>query len=53
MPRPNDIDETASRADDKKSEAERDSGDRRDAGAPAGGNRRGPGRQESDRQRGD
>ena len=51
MPRPSDIDETASRADDKKDITEEPgdhrgtgSGDGKDEEVPQGGKRRGPGR---------
>ena len=57
MTRPNDIDETASRANDEKTPEERRSGNRgglvsdgKDADVPAGGARRGPGRWVSYRQ---
>lgn len=57
MPRPNDIDETASRANDQKTPEERARGNRggrasdgKDADVPAGGARRGPGRWVSYRQ---
>lgn len=60
MSRPNDIDETASRANDEKTPEERRAGNRgglvsdgKDADIPAGGARRGPGRWVSYRQRGD
>lgn len=51
MQKSSDIDETASRADDKKTPAERGKGNRggniddgKDADTPQGGKRRGPGR---------
>lgn len=57
MPGPNDIDETASRANDEKTAEERARGNRgrlvtdgKDADVPAGGARRGPGRWVSYRQ---
>lgn len=57
MTRPNDIDETASRANDEKTAEERQRGNRggrvtdgKDGDVPAGGKRRGPGRWESYRQ---
>ena len=57
MTKPNDIDETASRANDEKTPEERRSGNRgglvsdgKDADVPAGGARRGPGRWVSYRQ---
>lgn len=60
MARPNDIDETASRANDAKTEEERRRGNRgglvtdgKDADVPAGGGRRGPGRWVSYHQRDD
>lgn len=60
MPRPSDIDETASRSNDEKTEEERRRGNRggiasdgKNADVPAGGGRRGPGRWVSYRDRPD
>jgi len=57
MKTPTDLDETASRANDEKTPAQRRSGNRgglasdgKDGDIPAGGKRRGPGRWESYRQ---